>query len=412
MTTRPVVSFVLATYERMEVVARTVGMIENCGLGRGEFEIIVVDNASTDDTRALIETRVDRLIKLSRNKGSCAKEYGVDVARGEFIVFLDDDSYPQPGSIEQMIRHFGRDARLGCAGFQVHLPDGERESSALPDVFVGCGVGFRTSALRDVGGLDRSFFMQAEEYDLAFRLSNAGWTVKLFDDLHVDHLKTSTARRSGRTTYYDVRNNLRVAARFLPDEAFHIYRVDWLERYEWIAERNGHKSAFWRGKRVGLLRGMWERLAHSQHRLSAAAFEKFFRWDEVAQRMRGLYDEGHRRILLADLGKNIYAFVRGARMAGLEIMGILDERFVGQRYRGISVLSNGDCRLSIGCDFDVIVVSNMSPVHSLRTFQKMRGSTDKPVISWFHADSPRPKKQILLAHQCQTDDMSVVHSMG
>jgi putative ABC transport system substrate-binding protein len=48
---------------------------------------------------------------------------------------------------------------------------------ALPGVFVGCGVGLRAEAYAESGGLDRTFFMQAEEYDLSFRLAVAGWEV-------------------------------------------------------------------------------------------------------------------------------------------------------------------------------------------------------------------------------------------
>ena len=50
--------------------------------------------------------------------------------------------------------------------------------------------------VREVGGLDRTFFMQAEEYDLSFRLLAAGGKVEIFGDLAVDHWKTPQARRS------------------------------------------------------------------------------------------------------------------------------------------------------------------------------------------------------------------------
>ena len=212
---QPHVSFVLATHNRRDIAMDTVRRLAACELDRRDYEIIVVDNASTDGTPDALEPHVDRLIRLGRNAGSCAKTYGVEQATGRYIVFLDDDSFPRAGSIERMIERFHSDPKLGAAGFTVHLPGGRKEGGALPGVFVGCGVGFRADALRRCGGLDPTFFMQAEEYDLAFRLVAGGWRIEVFDDLHVEHRKTLQARRSERTAYYDTRNNLRVVARYL-----------------------------------------------------------------------------------------------------------------------------------------------------------------------------------------------------
>jgi len=378
---RPEISIVLATHNRRQAVLHTLQKLHECGYPRKQMEIIVVDNASNEGTRQ-IAANSDVFIPLRKNRGSCAKAYGVDVARGEYIVFLDDDSFPWAGTIERMIEHFESDSNLGCAAFQVHLPDGRRESSALPGVFVGCGVGFRAAALRQVGGLDRTFFMQAEEYDLSFRLASAGWRVEVFDDLHVDHLKTATARRSDRTTMYDIRNNLRVIARYLPADARSIYREDWTTRYRWLAERDGHRRAFHRGRLMGDLISLVERAAYRRHRLPPDVFERFFQWQFVEREMRGLRPKGVRRILLADLGKNVYAFHRGARIAGLEIAAIADDRFAasGRTYRGTPVINWNEA-----CDrpFDAVIVSNMSPVHARRTWEWLRRSTEKPVYSWY-----------------------------
>ena len=83
--------------------------------------------------------------------------------------------------------------------------------------------------------------MQAEEYDLAFRLAATGWRVRVFDDLHVHHEKTTQSRQSDRTTYLDVRNNLRVVARHLPPPYYRFYRHDLLARYKWLAMHFGHE---------------------------------------------------------------------------------------------------------------------------------------------------------------------------
>src|SRR6185436_11156667 len=103
------------------------------------------------------------------------KNVGIADNPADIIVLLDDDAYPLRGAIAQMIRHFQDDPHLGAAVFDVTLPDGGKEASAYPDVFIGAGTALRGAALRAVASTSRpgrgllpaDFFMQAEEYDLS-----------------------------------------------------------------------------------------------------------------------------------------------------------------------------------------------------------------------------------------------------
>lgn len=114
----------------------------------------MVDNASDDRTVQAVREQFPSVILLPqpRNRGPCAKNIGLRAARGEFVVFLDDDSFPQRDSVRRMIEHFQNDPDLGAAVFTVTLPDGSRECSAYPDVCIGCGTGFRRRALLDAAG--------------------------------------------------------------------------------------------------------------------------------------------------------------------------------------------------------------------------------------------------------------------
>src|SRR5262245_25200841 len=125
----PIVTFAISTHNRRNVLRSTIGNLRACGVAQGYFETIVVDNASSDGTTAMIRSEFPsvRCIALGENLGACAKNVAIDRARGHYIVFLDDDSYPLPGSIPNMIRHFERDLRLGAAVFTIHLTDGSRE---------------------------------------------------------------------------------------------------------------------------------------------------------------------------------------------------------------------------------------------------------------------------------------------
>ena len=377
------VSFVLATHDRRAVLESTLHEIHRCGLTEGEFEVFVVDNASPerlDDLPA--RWPAVRVIRLEHNAGSCAKSRAIPLLNGEFTVFLDDDSYPHPGSIERMIRHFEDQPDLGAAGFVATLTDGRRECSAFPNVFTGCGVGFRTECLRRLGGLDELFFMQAEEYDLSFRLINAGYEVRTFDDLFVTHLKSSCNRDTGRTTYYDIRNNLILAARHLPSPWYERYRKDWLLRYEWLAERNDNEEQFHHGANIGRWLARRERRRAEHEVLTPAAFETLFRHDFVLARMEQMHGDGVRGVALAGFGKNILAFYTAARRLGLTITGIADDRFAadGRTYRGVPLLRLDRMANDVA---DAVVISDTSAVGVEMTEQVVTTLTNLPIYTWF-----------------------------
>src|SRR4051812_19074754 len=212
-------TFLISTFNRRDVLLRTLERLDQLSTHSGfSAETIVVDNASTDGTASAIAAQfpsVD-LIREGCNRGACAKNTGLARAGGDFIVFLDDDAYSDVNSVRRMIEHFRADPQLGAAVFDVILPDGSHECSAYPNVFIGCGTGFRREAVIDVGGLPDDFFMQAEEYDLSLRLLAAGWKIERLDDIRVTHLKTPNARIPARTTRLDVRNNLTLVTRYFP----------------------------------------------------------------------------------------------------------------------------------------------------------------------------------------------------
>lgn len=382
MSDAPLVSIILATHNRRDVVLDTLANVRDCGLAPNSYEILVVDNASTDGTREALAAQPDvRLMPLDENRGACAKGLALERARGAYTLFLDDDSFPRPGCLERMIQLFTDDHDLGVAAFTVHLPDGREECSALPHVFVGCGVGFRTHALRQTGGVDLSFFMAAEEYDTAFRLLNDGWRIDTFAELQVEHRKTPQARCSKRIAFYDIRNNLRLIARYLPDDYAAIYADDWRQRYAWLAQRHDRQEAFARGLAEGRRLAAIERLAFVNQRLRDRPLEQVFCWRAVERRMAKLAAAGVRRVVFADWGKNVYAYFAAARRAGINIAAIGDDVFGApdRLYRGVP-LTPLDAALSESAD--AIIVSNTSYVHARRRINELTQLTDRPVYEW------------------------------
>jgi hypothetical protein len=380
----PRVSFIISTYNRRDVLLETLSRVKDCGLAEDDFEILLVDNASPDGSADAVNlTHPDvRLFALESNLGPCAKNIALPEARGKYIVFLDDDSFPLPRAVAKMMHHFEQDAQLGAAVFTVTLPDGSRECSAYPNVFIGCGTGFRRTALDQVGGLPEDFFMQAEEYDLSLRLMEAGWRVRTFDDLHVTHLKTPGARYSERVTQLDVRNNLVLVTRYFPDEWVLPFAVDWMRRYYVIASAKGHTRAYLKGLVQGVVRTI---RANGRHPIGKETFESFTKLSQIEERLReAQHERGLERVLFIDLGKNVLPYWLAAKNLGIEIVAIADPRLAdtNKRYRGISIV---DDRAALGMQFDAAIVSNLSPVHASARRDAWRRMTDRPVIDLFES---------------------------
>jgi GT2 family glycosyltransferase len=389
----------------VDCLRRTIAAAEGAGLA-GRFQVVVVDNGSTDGTAERIELlagerREVKLIRLEKNCGPVAKNAGIAGNKADIIVLLDDDAYPMPGALPQMLHHFREDPRLAAAVFDVTLPDGTKEASAYPDVFIGAGTALRNEALQSVpketggGLLPRDFFMQAEEYDLSFRLLAAGWTVQRFWDMPLVHLKSPGARIGQRTTRLDVRNNLYLLARYLPEPLCHQFAADWLARYFWMAlgrdeqqvphpEFGTHKEAFLRGAAQGLRQ--WTAQREGGNRvLPAEAVERIFKFDAIRQRMARARDTlGWHRIAFADFGKNMLAFYHAAQSLGLPVIAVVDENLSGgagaaREYRGIPLVRESE----LAGDVDALVLTTISPVHAQRRLAALQRTMRVPVVDLF-----------------------------
>jgi GT2 family glycosyltransferase len=392
-----VVSFVISTHNRRDVLLHTLNQIHHCGLARSGYEILVVDNASTDGTAgAIVAEHPDvHVFKLRRNRGACAKNVAIARAQGRYIVFLDDDSYPVPGAISRMVRHFESDPSLGAAVFTITLPDGSHECSAYPDVFIGCGTGFRKRALDEVGTLPTDFFMQAEEYDLSLRLLDAGWDVQSFDDLHVTHLKTPGARRSWRTMRLDVRNNFVIARRYLPKEWSRRFAWDWMRRYWRAAQVRQQRAAFI----LGLIEGIGRTILPWNRRpVTDAVFDRFTRMSQIETALRqAVYHYRLRSVLLLDYGKNILPYHLAARRCDLKIVAIADNRLAGTaRYDGIPIVNNWVARR---LEYDAAIVSNSSPVHAAARVRMWSRFDDRPVIDLLESANNAVERPIQSAQE-------------
>jgi len=194
-----------------------------------KYEIIVVDNASTDGSGELAEHfPAVRWIQNERNVGfTRANNQGLTLARGRHICFLNPDTVAQPRALETLVHYLDTHPHVGIVGPQLRYADGTLQLSryrfptlmaalmestpiawAWPDNpwvrhyhyadcppdrthavdwLNGACLVVRRQVIEQVGSFDEGFFMYSEELDLCRRAGDAGWKVVYIPDALVTH---------------------------------------------------------------------------------------------------------------------------------------------------------------------------------------------------------------------------------
>ena len=375
-------TYVLITRNRRERLLKTLRLLEQTTpLAEGAWETLVVDNASDDGTAAAVRRAFPQVgvIALSENEGMPARNHAVARAAGRYVAFLDDDSYPVGDTVPTALRYLAHHARTAALVGQVVLPDGTLEGPAFPRVTLGGASIVRKSVLDAVGGFAPEFFRQAEEYDLSFRIWQAGFTVERFEDLEFRHDKEPGGRSSSEIHRLDLRNNLILVERYLPRDLRRAYRADWVRRYGLTAVADGHAPA---AHRALCEARVWARREASVGRrtLGPAALEQLFDLDRQAAAVaRWAKAQRVSRVVIADYSKNVYATYRACRLAGLDVVALADNRpaFAGRSYRGVPILP--DARAA-ALAAHAVVLSTVNPAQVDARAAQLRAAFPCPVL--------------------------------
>ncbi|MBX6312967.1 MAG: glycosyltransferase family 2 protein [Isosphaeraceae bacterium] len=206
-TSRPLVSIIIATYNRSAFLTRAI----RSALGQtlGDLEVIVVDDGSTDDTPAVLDAfEDDRLwsIRFPANQGACAAcNAGIEAARSEVLLFLDSDDGLRPQAAGRLHGVLAADRGIGMAWGRKGIWDhatGSLQSVAFVDPFRRAGtdrllpmmltwtpglggLAVRREVFDTLGPLDAELSMG--DLDLAIRFAACGrWKVQVVDEVTYD----------------------------------------------------------------------------------------------------------------------------------------------------------------------------------------------------------------------------------
>ncbi len=211
-----------------------------------DCEILVVDNASSDGTAAMVGEDFPEaaLIPNDRNRGfAAAGNQAIRASRGRYLLLLNPDTLVPAGSLEEMVRFLDRRPDAGGAGPRLRNPDGSLQPSvrafpaaasafgqftilgdlglfrrarahylqsafdygrpAIVEQPMGAALFLRREALDEVGLLDEGFFLYFEEVDLCRRLSRAGRPLWYNPAAEIVHRGGESTRQAGsRAQFY------------------------------------------------------------------------------------------------------------------------------------------------------------------------------------------------------------------
>ena len=174
-----------------------------------EFEVVVVNGPSTDDTESLLAEYAGKITagRVSEANLSKSRNLGIDLARGSLILFLDDDAYPEPDWISTIVSGYDSE-RVGGVGTRVYDHSGFQwqtnpftvdqyyradfnrrppvwafefaDSLTIPHI-LGASSSFRRDLLERIGGFDEEIEYFLDESEVCRRIAETGHVIRFLD---------------------------------------------------------------------------------------------------------------------------------------------------------------------------------------------------------------------------------------
>jgi glycosyltransferase involved in cell wall biosynthesis len=170
------ISVIITAYNYDKYIERAIRSSIDQSIDRKSYEIIIINDASTDKTSTILENYKDdlRIYNLEKNIGlSAARNFGIKKAKGQFVVFLDADDYLQKDILKIQHVFLTENNKLHAVAvdyYTVNELGDHLEWNESEDKPIACGIMFRKDRLFDIGLYDESFRAREEE-DLRIRFN-------------------------------------------------------------------------------------------------------------------------------------------------------------------------------------------------------------------------------------------------
>ena len=216
-----------------------------------EFEVIVVDNASTDNSVAMVKTQFPQAILIQNdvNRGfAAANNQGIEIARGRYVLLLNPDTVVLYDAITKGVSFADAHPDAAIVGCRVLNPDRTLQSTCFMfpsilnlvlsssylyklfpkiklfgreqmtwwdrtderevDVVTGCFMLVKREAINQVGLMDEQFFMYGEETDWCYRFKHTGWKILFTPDAEIMHLGGQSSKQAAPEMALQLRGSI------------------------------------------------------------------------------------------------------------------------------------------------------------------------------------------------------------
>lgn len=236
----PFCSIIILNYNGEKFIKKTLESVVALDYPKKDFEIIIVDNFSTDNSKKIIDKLIVIPVKtgiqpkittvfLKKNLGfSCGNNVGIKQAKGTYIILLNNDCIVDTNWLKELVTlaekgekifavnskiYLGNTSKIQNAGIRIFLNGYAQDIGAIPnnkvqdyeedigqydkekeiDAACGAAVLYRKSILDKIGVLDESFFLYYEDVEISERAKKHGYKVVYAPKAVVHHLHAASA---------------------------------------------------------------------------------------------------------------------------------------------------------------------------------------------------------------------------
>ena len=236
-------SVVIVNYQTFELTRNTINSIFEYSYPFS-YEILVVDNASTDDSLSKLQDyfkdKVTFIASKENNGFAAGNNQALRIAKGRYVLLLNSDTIVWENTLEDIYNYMEKHTDVGASGCRVLLENGDLDKACkrsfpnvknsffrlfhiptnskddnynldgLPDdeiyeidCLTGAFMFMRAEALNEVGLLDETFFMYGEDIDLCYRIKKAGWKIIYYGESKITHLKGASSKKQKNKLIYE-----------------------------------------------------------------------------------------------------------------------------------------------------------------------------------------------------------------
>jgi len=282
------VSYVVATRNRFDKCVKALTSIYR--QNGPEKEVVLIDDASANSISDIVlDCFPDvKIFRNERNLGvMCCRNKGADLARGEILIFIDDDAvFKNKDATERILDCFAQDEKVGIVALSIlnaytekpvrkEIPRWDKKKPSVQTeiaYFTGAGFAVRKKILSETGNFEESFFAANEELDLSFRVIKAGYKIVFLPDVEVLHDSTMGNTPKWFDPYYSLRNRAVIALRYLPCHLAALHISCWTVHSFFVAIRARRMKDFFRALKD--FYPLWKKLPQRRIKLSPADIKK------------------------------------------------------------------------------------------------------------------------------------------